>query len=433
MIRQMFENNRKFILLYFVAFTILSGLISAKLTVSYYTTYNSAQLALAKQYIEIAKDIETGLDKQVYERFLKSKDYNEDYASILNYLEGYQSKISSLYVYTLAFDESDVSKVMISTVPMGLPIGSACTVPSKEVFLAKQGQPYNTGLIQDGDNETYISVGTPLLSRTGELLGALGIDISVDNVKAVGDQVIRSNLIVFGVDILFVVLILAGSFYLWKWVQRHLKAEVQETEQVYVTEMEKIVDSVKSSKHDLANHIQVLKGMLDMQMTEKAKDYLRMLHEDNQFFNVSRSNINNPTLMVLFSIKSEFARSKRISMEFDMAPHRFSRIPSIDLVKIFSNLLDNAIEACELVDEEQRQIGVSCKIVGGKYVFTVENDAILSFEEQNLWFHKGYSTKHTKNSERGNGLSIIKHTVEKYNGEIVYSYENGKVRIQITI
>lgn len=68
--------------------------------------------------------------------------------------------------------------------------------------------------------------------------------------------------------------------------------------------------------------------------------------------------------LILFHTKWEQAKSRNIVMQFAECPDPFDQIPSIDLIKWMSNLIDNALDAAASVQGE-KWIRVSCQ--GPKY------------------------------------------------------------------
>ncbi len=430
-------NSKKRIVTFIVVSCIvLSALMSVKLLISYYSINKSAQTTLAKQYIEIAKDIEEGLDKDVYGKFLLSKQDDENHKQIKQYLEQYLKRINALYVYVLMLDDSDISKVMVSAVPSNmsdLPIGVACTVPVTQVRQAKRGQNYFTNIIKDEFNGSYLSVGVPFYSGNGNILGVIAIDLGVEELKQVSGQVLKSNLFIFVIDILFAVVLLLVAFSLYQWYKLRLKQDLKESEKMYISELRRVTDAIKSSRHDMINHLQVLSGLMEMKLHDRAVDYLKELAIESKMVDLSLR-IKNPILMVMFQSKWEFAQSKGIPMHFETDENEYNRLESMDLARIYANLLDNAIEATEAYwGDQPKKIRVICKTVGEKYVFVVENTAQLTTIEQKSLFQNGYTTKENRDAMSGNGLMIIKRTVEIYKGDICFQYEEDKVTIQITV
>lgn len=434
--RQTHLHLKNRIVFFVVAIVILTALICSKLYFSYHIVNQSAEIAVAKQYIGIAKNVADGLEKELYGKFLQTKQYGEDRDRISAYLKQYREPTNALFVYILMLDETDVSKVMVSSIPEGvpdLPIGGACTVPAEQVKQAKQGMNYYTGIIKDEHYGSYLSVGVPFYGADGEIMGVVGIDVSAENMAHLGAQVVKSNGIIFGIDVLFAVFLLVSVYFLNKWYRLRLKRDLKDSESVYITELGKVMESIKLSRHDMMNHLQVLRGLLEMKYYDRASDYLKRMSGDSRTLDLSMR-IKNPVLMVLFQSKWELANSKNIAIDFDTDVEEYDRVDAMDLVKICSNLLDNAIEATDAYAGGQpRTIRVICKAKRESYLFAVENPAELSAKEQKYLFQQGYTTKASPGKLRGNGLTIIKRTVEKYNGHIHFQCERGKVLIQVTL
>ncbi|MCR2804036.1 GHKL domain-containing protein [Paenibacillus soyae] len=425
------------IVFFVVAILILAALTCSKLYFSYHMVNQSAEIAVAKQYIGIAQRIADGLDKELYGQFLQTKQYGEDRDRISLYLKQFREPTGALFVYILMLDETNVAKAMVSSIPDGvpdLPIGGACTVPAEQVNEAKQGKSYYTGIIQDEAHYgNYLSVGVPFYDENGEIMGVVGIDVSAENLDKLGAQVVKSNGLVFSIDILFAVFLLGSVFFLNKWYKRRLRSDLKESESVYITELGKVIEGIKLSRHDMMNHLQVLRGLLEMKYYDRAIDYLKRMSVDSKSLDLSMR-IKNPVLLVLFQSKWELAHSKNIAIDFDTDQNEYNRVDAMDLVKICSNLLDNAIEATDVyAGEHPRAIRVICKAKRDRYIFAVENPAELSPKEQKSLFEQGYTTKFSPDKLRGNGLTIIKRTVEKYNGSVHVHCEDGKVFIQVTI
>lgn len=425
-------------MIYFIIISIavMSVLTGIKLYFSYHTTSNMAEITLAKQYTEIAVDIAADLDKETFGKLMQTKSYDGNHMQLKRFLGEYQKRINALYVYILMLDDTDVSKVLVSAMPPSVkefPIGYPCTVPAEQVLLAKRGFEYHTSVIHDERTGSYLSVGVPFFDGNGKVLGVIGIDISASELGNISRQVIQNNMYVFGLDILFAILLLAGVYLLNKWYKGRLKQDMQESEEMYISELGKVVDTIKSSRHDLMNHFQVLNGLMDIRRYEKAHDYLKQLTEESKALHLSLS-VKNPMLLVLFKSKWELAHSKTIQMSFDTVFDGFDRIAPMDMVKLFSNLLDNAIDATAAYEGElPRDIQVSCHMHKNKYLFVITNPTELSENELGSLFQSGYTTKQQANGAHGNGLSIVRRTVDKYEGELNCRLEDGKLRMEIFI
>ena len=91
----------------------------------------------------------------------------------------------------------------------------------------------------------------------------------------------------------------------------------------------------------------------------------------------------------------------------------------MDLCVIFSNALDNAIEACDKIldDSKDKYISVNVTYINSFCFIKIEN-------------FLGYFLFFPKNFMHGIGLKNIKDTVYKYNGEIKIEFDDDKFVIK---
>ncbi|MBD3917813.1 GHKL domain-containing protein [Paenibacillus sp. PR3] len=433
-----YRYNPKRKIAFFILITVLIlGLLTyLKIMLSHYTTEKASQITLAEQYIIMAETMADGLDKLTYEQVLTDRQYDYNHDMIKQYLAEFRTRINALYVYTLAFDETDVAKVLVASMPPGVNdriMGIPCTVPPKQVDKAKHGQSYYTNVINDPNHGLYISIGVPFYNDAGKQLGVVAIDVDMNHLQVIGHEVVNSNRLILLVDILFVALLLSVIYTFHRWYRSSLKHDLVESETMYISEMSKILQSIKAGRHDLMNHLHVLRGLMDMKMYDRTNEYLKQISIDTRTLDLS-TRIKNPVLMVLFQTKWQQAQTLNMEMTFDIDESNFSRVSSMDLVKIFSNLLDNAIEAVGTYEGDlPKSIHVMCKTVGSDYLFAVQNPTLLTAKDQRNWFQHNYTTKSKETVLRGNGLMIIKRTVDKYEGHIRSQYEDESVLIRITL
>ena len=100
-------------------------------------------------------------------------------------------------------------------------------------------------------------------------------------------------------------------------------------------------------------------------------------------------------------------------------------IDGLDISTIFGNALDNAIEACEKLAEDERFITVKAGIKNQFLLIQVDNSA----EENN-------ETDHTAKEDgflHGFGKKNIQRAVEKYYGHCMWSFEQGVYSLSILI
>ncbi|WP_139488075.1 ATP-binding protein [Brevibacillus dissolubilis] len=430
-------KTRKIALIFLAAVLILFALTATNVVVSYISTKQTVELSIANQAMQTAKSIAESMDQETYRRFLKNPVRNEEYWHIRDYLNDARGKIGALYVYTLRIDNPKLSHAMVVGLPRevaGYPINEPCTVPEAQVRAAYAGKPFLTGMIEDPKYGGYLTAGAPILADNGEILGFVAIDMDVKMVDEVGRQVIRSSFATFVFNGLFVLALFVIFALLHNWYQKELKHAVGETERAYQQELRSILTSVKSIHHDFANHMQVLYGLLELKYYEKALQYLKSLMKEVKIADLSLR-VDNPALLVLLQTKWMTAQKKQIECLFDVSNDSFEEVKSADLIRILSNLIDNAMDATLEMPTNERFIKVVCRKQNEEYQIVVENTGRpIPPDRRELIFQSGYSTKkQTNGKSRGIGLEIVLNTLRSYRGTIQVKSDEKRTHFDIRI
>ena len=167
----------------------------------------------------------------------------------------------------------------------------------------------------------------------------------------------------------------------------------------YVEEAKTRFEKTKSFRHDVKNHITVIRGLIQNNETRAALQYMgemESLISDISF----PVNTNNPVLDILLLNKLGIAMSRQISVECSLVVPYPSEINDIDFCIVLSNALDNAITACEQIEHGmQKFIHVTGKLQGSFLMIEILNS---------------YTGKKAVN--RGTGIANIKAVAEKYGG-----------------
>ena len=114
----------------------------------------------------------------------------------------------------------------------------------------------------------------------------------------------------------------------------------------------------------------------------------------------------NTAFDAIISTKKALAESKNIEFTIQIQIPEKLKVDAVDLCVIFGNSLDNAIEACEKL-ENQRMINVSAIYDDCQLICKITNTAALSTTDLQ-------TTKDDKENH-GFGLENIKQALSKYN------------------
>lgn len=178
-------------------------------------------------------------------------------------------------------------------------------------------------------------------------------------------------------------------------------------------------ENISRMYHDLKNHLISIRNMV--QKNDNANDYINGLLES--FVNYeSLYHTGNNLLDGLLSEKGALATSNQIEFEVDINYTACSFVQDSDTCVIFGNALDNAIEACKLVND-RKYVKVQGRVVSSNYIIRITNSysGQLRFHGDRLITTKSDSLYH------GIGISSIKRAVEKYNGSVVIDYDTPQV------
>ena len=169
--------------------------------------------------------------------------------------------------------------------------------------------------------------------------------------------------------------------------------------------------------HDFRAHLNILQGLLQNQEYDAAEQYLNSVTKE-QTDRLFLVNSHHSILDALFNTKATEAIRKGIDIDFELNDLSTLPFDVSDMVVLFSNLLDNAIEACEKVDGN-RVIRVSV-VLKRSLLFSIRNTTLpVKIKNDTIQTTKPNASLH------GFGLSNIKLILNKYHADFVMDYTDG--------
>ena len=176
-----------------------------------------------------------------------------------------------------------------------------------------------------------------------------------------------------------------------KEVEQFQKNIVKRQEEVYKT-LEKALADSKAG---------------DYEALEKRIEHLTKHIQTNR----SETFCSNSLLNTILQIKKEKAEQTGIRCNFQIIlPPKFSQTFSdVTVTSLFTNLLDNAIEACEGIIDENKFIELNTNYQANMFLIEMKN----SKNSENIFTHK--TTKKNKKAH-GHGLFIIEDIVKQQEG-----------------
>lgn len=191
-------------------------------------------------------------------------------------------------------------------------------------------------------------------------------------------------------------------------------------------EIRSVYMDMRGWRHDYHNHMQVMKAQLALGNTEGMEAYLDQLERELDRVDTF---VRSGNLMVdaILNSKLTLARRQKIAVNCKAkVPERLA-VEDVDLCVILGNLLDNALEACALVEEAGRFLRIYMTVNKSQLYFSVQNAA----REEPDFEARNYITR--KRGNHGLGMKRVQAAVDKYGGYLHLANEPGIFAAEVTM
>lgn len=204
-------------------------------------------------------------------------------------------------------------------------------------------------------------------------------------------------------------------------IEAHQQLEIKK---IYYMNQKKLYEESRKIIHDFKNYIQVLENIYNVD--RDSSNNLR-----NQLYTVlDKSKIKYHTsseiLDVILMDKENEAAKAGIEFIFKMEILDISFISEIDIITIFGNLYDNAIEANKETKKD-KYIKTALYKMGEMLIIRIENSCTNQLE------YNDKRIKSTKKNHSGIGLNNVKKALKKHNGVFNIDIQSGECVVIISI
>jgi hypothetical protein len=259
-----------------------------------------------------------------------------------------------------------------------------------------------------------------LIMLVGELcffiiLGAMQYFTAAYNVK--GRPVSMMGFIISSICMVYCF----GFMFLSAYIQKNLTMKNEKDMlNLYATEQQKHIKlmvekdaDMKKFRHDVKQHMWVISYHMEQNEISKAKEYITQIYE-----NLDNAKVEHYTgvvpIDVVISDKKRIMDEKNIIFNWSGSVQKIpDNIQEYDICTVFIDVLDKAIQACEELPIENRELKLLVEINNGR----------LYIMEKHMCPQPKY-----KQEDRH-----IKGITEKYDGYIVHSTEDGYHMMEIVL
>lgn len=185
-----------------------------------------------------------------------------------------------------------------------------------------------------------------------------------------------------------------------------------DAEYEYFKEYKKENKEISKFRHDWKNHMIVMQGLLEQGDVEEAKAYFDELSGKTDM-SKWKVTTGNETLDMILAPKMLSMQEKGIDFDFEGCLNGISYMKPADLCIVFSNLIDNAIEATEQCKEKKE---IHVKVTHSEEYCMI---VILNSHSHKIVYTEGVlMTTKEDIKNHGIGLGNVKEILTKYSGNL---------------
>ncbi len=241
--------------------------------------------------------------------------------------------------------------------------------------------------------------------------------------------------IIIGAVILFSALCAVGFFLLrrtiYNMIDRRIERFQSELIEKQVREIQNMYRQVRGWRHDYRNHINNMKIQLSQENYDGLSDYLNELADD---LDTVDTVIKTGNVMADAILNSKLNVAEKMNVQLNVKANVPEALPmsDVELCSVLGNMLDNAVEACGTLPEEERFMRVYIGKLKGQLYLSVQNSAGKVRKEKGSYL----STKEDASSStklHGYGLFRIDRVAKKYGGYVNRQNEEGIFATEIMI
>ncbi|MDE5769296.1 MAG: GHKL domain-containing protein [Oscillospiraceae bacterium] len=190
-------------------------------------------------------------------------------------------------------------------------------------------------------------------------------------------------------------------------------------------------EDTRAFRHDMNNNLLMISAMMQKNQYQEAEAYINSISEMLSSFS-PKIVTGDSMLDSLFASKLPIMEEKSIKFNISGVIDSNLNWKPIDICAVFANLIDNAIEACDKVTDQNRYIKVKIKKTKFQYIITFCNSVAQLVDCSQFNENSHYSSKPDK-SCHGFGMKNIRNTLAKYDAVMQVSCTNQEFTTQMII
>lgn len=212
-----------------------------------------------------------------------------------------------------------------------------------------------------------------------------------------------------------------------KFTRMQLQLQKEKADARYYQMLSEQNENQRILIHDIRKHLSAISGLLDSGSGGQAKEYIDQIVNSPELSNEIHL-CDNPTLNLILARYMAVCEKRGIRFETDIRKGCFHFMQMEDITALFSNILENAVEASCGTENAFIELDVR-KENAGQILITLIN----SCEEKPVMSLNGGFVSHKKDlNNHGFGMKSVERTARKYGGNL-NAYFDAEERVFHTV
>lgn len=213
------------------------------------------------------------------------------------------------------------------------------------------------------------------------------------------------------------------ALYFMSIITKYIERQYADKE--YIAELmheRKKADELRVMRHDMKNKLMEYRCLLETDDIDKLKEVLNAEFVECNHFDSECYTSNVLMNSVLRSIVSK-AKGNGIQVDTEIEIPENIYFANGDMGILFGNLVDNAIEACMKLEQDERYISIHAKVIQGSFYIKVEN----SKTDQMVDYLR---TSKEDTLQHGIGVRSIMRIFDKYDGNVKFEDKGNSFKVK---
>lgn len=206
-------------------------------------------------------------------------------------------------------------------------------------------------------------------------------------------------------------------------------SERQEAEKNMTELSAESLSRLREIRHDVKNQYAYMRRLLSELRYEELSEYFEGLDGELQEI-VNYIDCGNSTVNAIINIELIKAQNKGIDLDIKITLPQKLTIPDHELTSLVTNVIDNALEACEREGVLERTVDFGLRVHGDYLLLRSVNPIPPGADEKRIL--RGVTTKSDR-TLHGFGSRIIDRIAEKYDGIVTRNIVEGKYVMDVML